>query len=60
VLQPIDNGHRTRVHATFYLDVVGAPGLFVGDGKLRNMREAKLRADLNDVATAAARTAPPR
>lgn len=55
VLEPIDNGHRTRVHASFYLDVVGAAGVFVSDSKLRHMREAKLRADLTDVAGAAAR-----
>lgn len=55
VLEPIDNGRRTRVTASFYLDVVGAPGLFVTDKKLRHMREAKLRADLEDVVKAAAR-----
>jgi uncharacterized membrane protein len=55
VLEPIDNGRRTRVHASFYLDVVGAAGVFVTDKKLRTMREAKLRADLTDVAAAAAR-----
>jgi uncharacterized membrane protein len=48
VLDPIDGGRQTRIRASFYLDVVGAAGLFVSDGKLRGMRQAKLRADLND------------
>jgi hypothetical protein len=38
-----------------FLDVVGPAGVFVTDSKLRRMREAKLRADLTDVAAAAAR-----
>jgi carbon monoxide dehydrogenase subunit G len=55
VLEPLDNGKRTRVHASFYLDVVGVASVFVGDAKLRNMREAKLRADLTDVTRAVSR-----
>lgn len=55
VLTPIDGGRRTRIHASLHLEVVGIGRLFVGDAKLRHMREAKLRADLGDVATALAR-----
>jgi uncharacterized membrane protein len=55
VLEPIDDGHRTRVKASFYLDVVGVAGVFVTDSKLRHMREAKLRADLQDVVSALSR-----
>jgi uncharacterized protein YndB with AHSA1/START domain len=49
VLEPIDGGQRTRIHASLYLDVVGVTGVFVSDSKLRGMREAKLRADGNDL-----------
>jgi hypothetical protein len=49
VLEPIDGGKRTRVTATLYLAVVGLTKVFVSDSKLRTMRQAKLRADLNDV-----------
>ena len=49
-LVPIDNGKRTQVTARLYMDVVGAPGLFVRDKQIREMRQAKLRADLNDIA----------
>ena len=49
-LTPIDGGHRTLVTAELYLDVVGAPSLFVRDRTIRSMRQAKLRADLADVA----------
>lgn len=49
-LEPIDGGTRTRLVATFYLDVGGAAGLFVRDKTLRRMRQEKLRADLRDVA----------
>jgi ribosome-associated toxin RatA of RatAB toxin-antitoxin module len=49
VLEPVDGGRRTRVTASLYLEVVGAPSLFVRDAKVRTMREAKLRADLTDV-----------
>jgi len=50
VLEPLDGGRRTKVTASLYLDVVGIGSLFVSDAKLRGAREAKLRADLNDVA----------
>jgi uncharacterized membrane protein len=46
----IDGGKRTRVEATLYMDVVGGVGIFVTDKKIRKMRQAKLRADLEDVA----------
>jgi uncharacterized membrane protein len=49
LLEPLDGGRKTRVTASLYLDVVGLPSLFVGESKLRPMREAKLRADMNDV-----------
>ena len=57
-LEPVDGGRRTRIVASLYLEVVGLPGWFVSDSKLRGMREAKLRADLTDVARAFARQAP--
>lgn len=50
LLVPIDSGTRTRVEATLYMDVVGVVGVFVSDGKIRSMRQAKLRADLEDLA----------
>lgn len=49
-LDPLDGGTRTKVVASFYLDVGGVAGLFMSDKKLRGMRQAKLRADLGDVA----------
>ncbi len=49
VLEPLDGGTRTRLTATLYLDVGGVVGLLVTDRSLRAMRQAKLRADLEDV-----------
>lgn len=49
LLTPIDGGARTVVTANLYLDVVGVPGLFVSDAKIKRMRQAKLRADLTDL-----------
>jgi hypothetical protein len=46
----VDGGARTRVVASFYLDVHGVVGLFMSAKKVRGMRQAKLRADLGDVA----------
>jgi carbon monoxide dehydrogenase subunit G len=46
-LTPVAGG--TRVHAKLFMDVVGVPGLFIGDAKVRAMRQAKLRADITDV-----------
>jgi hypothetical protein len=48
ILEPIAGG-RTRVTARLYMHVVGVPGIFVGEGKVRRMRQAKLRADMTDV-----------
>ncbi len=50
VLEPLDGGARTKVVATFYLDVHGVASVFIGNAKLRTMRQNKLRADMNDVA----------
>jgi carbon monoxide dehydrogenase subunit G len=49
-LVPIDGGQRTQVTAKLYMDVVGAPGLFVRESKVRGMRRAKLQADMTDIA----------
>lgn len=49
-LIPIDDGKRTQVVARIYMDVVGAPGLFVRDKAVREIRRAKLQADLSDIA----------
>lgn len=50
VLVPIAGGNQTRIDARLYMDVVGAAGVFVSDKRIRNMRQQKLRADLEDVA----------
>lgn len=50
LLVPVDEGRRTRIDATLYMDVVGVVSVFVSDRKIRSMRQAKLRADLEDVA----------
>jgi hypothetical protein len=50
-LVPIDNGTRTQVTARLYMNVVGGPGLFVTDKKIRKMRRAKLQTDMTDIAT---------
>lgn len=50
LLVGIDGGKRTRIDATLYMDVVGAVGILVTNKKIRNMRQAKLRADLEDLA----------
>jgi hypothetical protein len=57
-LEPVDGGARTRVVARLFLDVVGVPSLFVKESKLREMREAKLRADMADVLRALERRRP--
>ena len=49
ILEPIDGGQHTQITASLYLDVVGVVGVFVSDAKIRRMRDAKLRADLNDL-----------
>jgi hypothetical protein len=48
VLTPLPGG-RTQIQANLYMDVVGAPSVFVSDSKIRSMRQAKLRADMTDV-----------
>lgn len=50
LLVGIDGGNRTRIDATLYMDVVGVTGIFVTDKKIRKMRQAKVRTDLEDVA----------
>jgi uncharacterized membrane protein len=49
-LVAIDEGKHTRIDARLYMDVVGAVGIFVTDKRIRKMRQAKLRADLEDIA----------
>lgn len=48
-LAAIDGGKRTQITARIYMDVVGAPGLFVRDKTIRGYRQAKLRADALDL-----------
>jgi uncharacterized membrane protein len=50
ILEPIDGGTRTKVIASFYLDVHGFASLLMSNTKLRAMRQNKLRADMSDVA----------
>jgi uncharacterized membrane protein len=50
VLRPLDGGRRTVVVATLYLHVSWPARLFASAAKVRTMRQAKLRADLRDVA----------
>jgi len=49
-LVPLDGGKRTQVIASLYMDVVGAPSIFVRNSEIEAMRQAKLRADLTDIA----------
>lgn len=49
-LTPLAGGSRTRVRAVLFMDAVGFPGLFMTEGRLRKMRQAKLRGDLEDLA----------
>jgi uncharacterized membrane protein len=50
VLVSLDEDRHTRIDAMLYMDVVGVVSVLVGDKKIRSMRQAKLRADLEDVA----------
>ena len=50
VLTPIRDGTATRVEATLMSRVVGPLSLLVSKKELRVRREAKLRADLTDMA----------
>lgn len=58
LLEPIDGGARTRIHAKLYMDVVGVAGVFVRDATLRRMRQAKLTRDLRDIEQWASRRQP--
>ena len=49
VLEPIDDGKRTKVPARMYMDVVGMAGVFVRDSTIKEMRRGKLEADVSDV-----------
>jgi uncharacterized membrane protein len=49
ILVPVDSSH-TQVTARLYMDVVGAPGIFVREKQVKKMRRAKLQADLSDMA----------
>ncbi len=49
-LIPLDDGKRTLVVARLYMELVGAPSLFVRDKTIREMRRAKLESDLTDIA----------
>jgi hypothetical protein len=50
LLTPIDGGKRTQVTASLYMDVFGPTKFVIRSDKLTGMRDAKLRADLVDVA----------
>lgn len=50
VLTPIGDGTRTHVRARLYMEVTGAPGWFVSDERVREMRRKKLMSDLRDTA----------
>lgn len=52
VLAAIDGGHRTEVHASLHLELVGVPRLLIGEARVRAVREAKLAIDLADAARA--------
>lgn len=49
-LIPLDDGKRTLVIARLYMDIVGAPALFVRDSRIRAIRRQKLASDLSDIA----------
>ncbi len=50
LLEPLDGGRRTRVHARFMLHVGGIARLAVSSSTVRRMRVAKVVADLTDIA----------
>jgi carbon monoxide dehydrogenase subunit G len=56
-LVPVDGGKHTRVTAQLYMDAVGVASVFVRDATIRSMRNAKLQADLGDLARHFARRA---
>lgn len=49
VLTPAGDG-TTTLSAELYMEVTGLSGLFISDARVRKMRRAKLRADLEDLA----------
>ena len=58
VLTPIGDGSRTLVTARLFMDVDGPAALFVREKKVREMRRAKLNADLRDAAAELRRLRP--
>jgi uncharacterized membrane protein len=48
-LASIDGGKRTRITATFYLDVSWPTSWLIRDSTIRSMRRAKLEHDVTDV-----------
>ena len=48
-LAPIDGGKRTRVTATFFLDVSWPTSWLIRESTVRTMRRAKLERDVTDV-----------
>lgn len=56
-ITPIDGGQRSRITGTLHLDVVGLAGAFVSDRETREMRQRKLRGELEDLARYFARAA---
>ncbi len=58
VLTPIGDGSRTLVTARLFMDVDGPAALFVREKKVREMRRAKLSADLRDAAAELRRLRP--
>lgn len=49
-IKPLDGGKRSYVSARLYMDVDGVPAMFVTERRVRGYRQAKLRADLGDLA----------
>jgi hypothetical protein len=49
VFRPGDRPGTSRVHSRLYADVHGWASIFVSDGKLRNMREQRVRQDLGQL-----------
>lgn len=45
-----ESGKQTTIDAELYLEATGLTGVLLSDEKVRNMRRAKLRADLDDLA----------
>ena len=58
LLTPIGDGSRTLVTARLFMDVDGPAALFVREKRLREMRRAKLSADLRDAAAELRRLKP--